>query len=302
MKISLKPIGVILKRSFLKYRKDDPIKMAGTTAYFTIFAIAPILIIIISVFGLVLQEERISGKIFEELEVLIGGEGTDFVRNLVTNFQSRERNIAGTIIGFAIFIFTSTTFFSVLQNSLNYIWRVRAKPKNNLLRSLIDRLLSFGLILSIGFILVVSLVIDASLSFFRDFLERYINDYTLFIIKPMNLVISFVVITVVFALIYRYLPDTKVKWKVVWVGALSTALLFFGGKYLIGWVLASTNLNAMYGAAGSVVIIVLWVFYSSIIFFFGAEITHQYAEYYNYRIAPKDYAIRIKIMDVEEQE
>lgn len=302
MKNYLRPFREILKKSFSKYRKDDPIKLAGTTAYFTIFATAPILIIIISVIGLIIKEETIAQKIYAELNRLIGSEGTDFVKGLVENFQSQEKSLMGTIVGFAIFIFTSTTFFSVLQKNLNFIWRVRAKPKHNLLRTLIDRLLSFGLILSIGFILLVSLVIDAALSFLRDFLERYINEYTLYIMKPVNIVVSFAIITLIFAIIYKYLPDTKLRWRVTWVGAIVTAVLFTAGKYLIGWALGSTNLNVMYGATGSVVIFILWVFYSSIIFFFGAEITQQFAEHYNYDIKPKDYAVQIEIHEVGEKE
>ncbi len=302
MKKYIKPFMEILKNSFSKYRKDDPIKLAGTTAYFTIFAIAPILIIIISVVGLIIKEETISQKIYLELNRLVGGEGTEFVKGLVRNFQSQEKSLSGTIIGFGIFLFTSTTFFSVLQKSLNFIWRVRAKPKHNILRTLLDRLLSFGLILSIGFILMVSLLIDASLSFLREFLERYIDEYTLYIIKPVNMIISFGIITLVFALIYKYLPDTRIKWRVIWVGALVTAVLFTLGKYLIGWALGSTNLNVIYGATGSVVIFILWVFYSSIIFFFGAEITQQYAEYYNFDIKPKDYAVQIEIHEVSEKD
>jgi membrane protein len=301
MKKYFKPLWDILRKSFLKYKKDDPIKLAGTTAYFTIFAIAPILIIIISLAGLVISEERIAEKIFTEINRLIGSEGTEFIKGLVENFQSRDKSLTGTLVGFAIFIFTSTTFFSVLQKSLNFIWRVRAKPRNNFLRALLDRLLSFGLILSIGFIMMVSLLIDASLSFLKDFLERYIDDYTLYIIRPINFVVSFAIITLIFAIIYKYLPDTKLKWRVTWVGALITAVLFTLGKYLIGWVLGSTNLNVMYGAAGSIVIFVLWVFYSSIIFFFGAEITQQFAVHFKYDIKPKDYAVQIEIHEVKEK-
>ncbi len=301
MKKYLLPFWEIIKKSFKKYQKDDPIKLAGTTAYFTIFAIAPILIIIISIVGLIIKEETIAQKIYTELDRLIGSEGTDFVKGLVENFQSQEKSLVGTIVGFAIFIFTSTTFFSVLQKNLNFIWRVRTKPKHNLIRAMIDRLLSFGLILSLGFILLVSLIFDAALSFLRDFLDRYIDQYALYILKPVNIVVSFGIITLIFAIIYKYLPDTILKWRVTWVGALVTAVLFTAGKYLIGWALGSANLNVMYGATGSVVIFILWVFYSSIIFFFGAEITQQFAEHYNYDIKPKDYAVQIEIQEVGEK-
>jgi membrane protein len=302
VKENLRAVQKILKNSFIKYKKDDPIRLGGTTAYFTIFAIAPILIIIISIFGLIFEEQTISDKIYNELNVLIGSQGADFIKTIVQNFRETERDLLGTIIGVAVFLIASTTFFNVLQNSLNFIWRVRAKPKNNLFKSLKDRLLSFGLILSIGFILLVSLVIDAALSFLKEFLNNYLQNYTYILIRLLNFIISFGILTFVFALIYRFLPDTKIRWRVTWIGSVITAILFTIGKYLIGLILGASNINVMYGAAGSVVVFILWVFYSSIILFFGAEITQQYAEYYNYEIKPKNYAVQIEINEVSEKQ
>lgn len=288
----------IIVRSIRKYQKDDPVKLAGTTAFFTIFAIAPIFIIITAVIGFVIGEDTISDRIYEELNSLIGKEGTGFVATIVENFRETDRNILGTIIGVSVFLIASTTFFTILQNSLNHIWRVRAKPKSNIIKALKDRLLSFGLILSIGFIMLVLLIIDAALSFFGDFLANYIDQYALVLIRPINIAISFGLLVLIFALIYRYLPDTRMQWKVTWVGAIVTAVLFIAGRYIIGLMLGIANIGVMYGAAGSAVIFLLWVFYSSIILFFGAEITQQYAEYYNYDIQPKDYAVRIEISEV----
>ncbi len=291
----------ILAKSVKKYKKDNPIRLAGTTAYFIIFAIAPILIIIISVLGLIIEEKTISSKIYNEINAMIGEEGTGFIKNIVENFQNTDRNFIGTIVGIAVFLIASTTFFSVLQSSLNFIWRIRAKPKHNILKALKDRLLSFGLILSLGFIMLISLIIDAALSFLREFLNNYIEDYTLYLIKPINFVISFAIITVIFAMIYKFLPDANIKWRVTWVGAIITAVLFTIGKFLIGFALGATNINVMYGAAGSVVVLILWVFYSSIILFFGAEITQQYAIHFKHEIKPSNYAVGIEINEVGEK-
>jgi membrane protein len=301
IKSRLSAVRKIIVRSIKKYQKDDPVKLAGTTAFFTIFAIAPIFIIITAVIGFVIGEDTISDRIYEELNSLIGTEGAGFVATIVENFRETDRNILGTIIGVSVFLIASTTFFTILQNSLNHIWRVRAKPKSNIIKALKDRLLSFGLILSIGFILLVLLIIDAALSFFGDFLENYIDQYALVLIRPINIAISFGLLVLIFALIYRYLPDTRMQWKVTWVGAIVTAVLFIAGRYIIGLMLGIANIGVMYGAAGSAVIFLLWVFYSSIILFFGAEITQQYAEYYNYDIQPKDYAVRIEISEVGEK-
>jgi membrane protein len=301
IKSRLSAVRKIIVRSIKKYQKDDPVKLAGTTAFFTIFAIAPIFIIITAVIGFVIGEDTISDRIYEELNSLIGTEGAGFVATIVENFRETDRNILGTIIGVSVFLIASTTFFTILQNSLNHIWRVRAKPKSNIIKALKDRLLSFGLILSIGFILLVLLIIDAALSFFGDFLENYIDQYALVLIRPINIAISFGLLVLIFALIYRYLPDTRIQWKVTWVGAIVTAVLFIAGRHIIGLMLGIANIGVMYGAAGSAVIFLLWVFYSSIILFFGAEITQQYAEYYNYDIQPKDYAVRIEISEVGEK-
>ena len=292
----------IVVRAFKKYGRDDPIKLAGTTAYFVIFAVAPIFIIIISVLGLVIDQETAATKLFAEINALVGEEGGQFIRTIVENFQGSERNVIGTIIGVVVFLVASTTFFSVLQSNLNYIWRVRATPKSNLLKKLKDRLLSFGLILSLGFILLVSLVIDMVLSFFKDFLSNYVDRFTIYVIGPVNVIVSFAIIVLVFALIFKVLPDAKVSWKVTWVGAIVTAVLFTIGKFVIGMVLGWTNVDVMYGAAGSIVILILWVFYSSIILYFGAEITEQYAHYYHHDIQPQRHAVKIVIRELNEEQ
>lgn len=287
----------ILVNSVRDFKKDDPVKLAGTTAFFTIFAIAPIFIIIVSVLGLVIGEEEVNKKLFAELNSLIGSEGAGFIRTIVDNFRDADRNITGTIIGIIVFLIASTTFFTILQNSLNFVWRIKARPRNNLVKALKDRLLSFGLILSIGFILMVSLVIDAALGIFGDFLQEYMEGFAYMLIRVLNFIVSFVIMILIFALIYKYLPDTHIAWKVTWVGSFVTAVLFTAGKSLIGLGLEASNIGVIYGAAGSAVVFLLWVFYSSIILFFGAEITRQYALYHNYKIKPKDYAYEFEISE-----
>ncbi|MGF1586365.1 MAG: YihY/virulence factor BrkB family protein [Bacteroidales bacterium] len=292
-------IRKILVNSISNYRKDDPVKLAGTTAFFTIFAIAPIFIIITSVLGLLFGQDTVSEKVFAELESLIGREGTGFVETIVENFRDTERNIQGTIIGVIIFLIASTTFFTILQNSLNFVWRIKSKPRNNFLKALKDRVLSFGLIISIGFILLISLIIDGALGIFGDFLQGYIEGYALLLIRIINYIMSVGIMIIIFALIYKYLPDTQIEWRVIWVGAIVTAILFTAGKYLIGLGLGLSNIGVIYGAAGSAVVFLLWVFYSSLILFFGAEVTKQYAEYYNFKIKPKDYAVEFEVSEKE---
>lgn len=302
MKEKIRNISNLIKRSAIRYKTDNPIQLAGTTAFFAIFAIAPLIIIIVSVAGILLGQEQIQAKLFGEISQILGNQGTQYIRGIVENFQDTRKSITGTIVGFVVFIFISTTFFSVLQTSLNHIWRVRAKPKNNFLKTLYDRLISFGMILILGFIMLLSFLVDAALSVFRGFLHESFPDLTILIIQAGNFIVSFAIAIVIFAMIYRFLPDAHIKWRVTWVGAFITALLFIVGKELISFGLGSANIGAMYGAAGSLVVILLWVFYSSIIFYFGAEITQQYAEIYSHDIKPKEYAVRIEINEVTSEE
>ncbi len=295
MKKKFKQVFEILKRAVKKYKEDNPVQLAGTTAFFAVFAMAPLIIIIISVAGILLGQEQIQAKLFGEIDQYLGEQGTQNIRIIVENFQDQQKGITGTIVGFVIFIFISTTFFSVMQSSLNYIWRVRAKPKNNLLKALHNRLISFGLILILGFVMLVSFIFDAARSLFRNLMPERFSDFTILIIEVGNFVFSFAITMVIFAAIYRFLPDTYIKWSVTWLGAFITALLFVIGKALISFGLGIANIDAMYGATGSLVVILLWVFYSALIFFFGAEITQQYAEMYSHDIKPKDYAVRIEI-------
>jgi len=301
MKKRIKQTFKLISNAAKRYKKDDPVRLAGTTAYFAIFAMAPIIIIIVSATGLLLGQEEIQEKIFFELNQLLGDQGTEYIKDLVRNYQGKTKNVIGTIVGFAIFIFTSTTFFTVLQKSLNHVWRIKVKPSSGLLKLLYDRLLSLGLILSLGFILLISLLIDAALAILKDYINKILPDITVSLLEIGNIVISFGVIVLIFALIYKYLPDAKIKWKVTWMGSFITTVLFFVGKWLIELAIVKSNIGVMYGAAGSLVVILLWIFYSSMIFFFGAEITHQYAEMYSHTIEPKKNAVRIEISEVKDK-
>lgn len=297
----LKRIRELIVRSARKYRKDDPVRLAGTTAYFTVFALAPIIIIIISVIGLLLGQQTIEEKLFTELNNLLGEQGAEMIRGFVENYQDTERGIRGTIIGSGVFIFSATSFFTVLQKSLNFVWRIRARPSRGFLKTLKDRVLSFGMVLSLGLLLLVSLVIDATIAVLKDFMIERLPGLTVLLIRVGNFVISFGIIMVIFAMIYKFLPDARIKWKVTWMGAFITTVLFVIGRTLISLFLGNASVGIMYGAAGSLFVVLLWVFYSSIVFFFGAEITQQYAEMYRHAIEPKDYAVAIEISEIRER-
>lgn len=291
----------IIKRAANKYADDDPIRMAGTLGFFTIFAIPPIVIIINSIIGYIIGERAISGELYNQIGALIGTEGKRFIQNLVRNYRNADRSPWGVIFGIIVFVLASTTLFVNIQNSLNFIWRIKPKPKNDILKFLRDRVLSFGVILSLGFILLVSFVFDAGVALIENYLRTTLPTVTYVLVSGLNIVISFILTTLILAIMYKFLPDAKIRWSVTWVGALITSLLFSIGKYIIGFALGNSNLGNMYGQAGSIIIIFLWVFYSGLIMFFGAEITYQYAKIMEKEIRPQAHAVRFEKREISEE-
>ncbi len=292
---------LILKKAISNFGSNNPVGMAGTTAYFAIFSIAPIIIIIISVFGIFAGDVIIRQKLFDEVNVLIGNESSQLLQDAIENYQITEKSGIGAIIGGAIFLISATTLFSIMQNYINYIWRVKVKSKlkQNVLKLAKDRIFSFGMILSLGFVLLASLIVDASIAFLRDILSQYFNPDFVVFAQVINAAVSLIIITSVFAVIYRFLPDVNVKWRPSWFGAIFTAILFFIGKYIIGFIIGNSKLGAVYGAAGSFVVILIWIYFVSLIFYFGVEITHQYSKFYNHKNKPLNFAIPFEITPVK---
>jgi membrane protein len=291
----------IFKRSLLNFGANNPVNMAATTAYFAIFSLAPMLVIIISVFGFFTGDATMSTKLFNEVDKLIGEESTQVLKTAIDNYQITENSGIGAIIGIGFFLISATTLFAIMQNSINFIWRIKVKPslKQNLLKLAIDRLFSFGVILSLGLVLLISLIIDASIAFLKDFLSTHFSTDFIVFAQVINIVLSLAIIASIFALIYRFLPDLSVHWSASWFGATFTAILFALGKFLIGIIIGSSNLGAIYGAASSFVVILMWIYFVSIIFYFGVELTHQYSRYFNHENKPVKYATPFEISSVE---
>ncbi|REE02081.1 YihY/virulence factor BrkB family protein [Marinoscillum furvescens] len=302
MKHSYRSILLLVRKAITKYIKDDPIRLSGTTAFFMLLAVAPIVIIMTNMAGMLIDQNLVTEKVLAQTEAMIGPQGREYIQMLIeSSGKSKDQSLVRSLVGIGIFIGISTTLFHVVQNAINYIWRVRSKPQNNLLQTLKDRTLSFGLLLSIGLIMLITLLLDAGISLLDDYLSATFPTATVILIRSLHLIVSFGVATLIFALIYRFLPDARIKWHVTWIGALITAALFTIGKFIIGALLGSSGLADLYGAAGSIVIVLLWFFYSSIIFYFGAEITQQYGEIYAKDIQPQNHAVRIKITEVSDQ-
>ncbi len=287
-----KDIVELLKETFQEWQEDKASKLAAALAYYTAFSIAPLLIIVIAIAAFVLGDSAAQGDIVGQLKHLIGLQGAEAIQSMIQNSRQTGQGIIATIISVVILIFGATGLFSELQDSLNTIWEVAPKPGRGVFGIVKARLLSFAMVLVIGFLMLVSLVLSAGLSGIGNYFGNSIPQLV-FVWEALNFVISFAVITLLFATIYRILPDAQIAWNDVWIGSVITSLLFTIGKFLIGLYLGHSSVGSTYGAAGSFVVFLLWVNYSAQILFFGAEFTQVYANKYGSRIRPDKDAIPV---------
>ncbi|WP_018476425.1 YihY/virulence factor BrkB family protein [Pontibacter roseus] len=292
-------IWCLLKEAGLEFIENNSFQKGAALAYYTIFALPPILLIIINATGYFFGEKAVSGEVYYQIKELIGSEGAFEVQRMVENINEITGfNLATVIVLVTLFIAATGVFVS-LQDSLNEVWYVRPAPKRGYLKLILDRFLSFGMILAIAILLILSLLANTILVAVGDFLDSRFSGWVVYVLRGGNLVTGFVMMTFLFACIYKYLPDAKIKWRDVWVGALVTAILFNIGREVIGLYLGTSNITSIYGAAGSVIVILLWVFYTSQIIFFGAVFTFVYSRKYGFNIYPAEYAVRFIRQEVE---
>ncbi len=289
----LKLFWHILKRAGENFSEDDCVKLAASLSYYTIFAIAPLLIIIISIVGSIFGRDAVQGNVYGQLQSLVGSKAALQIQDIIANVQNSHNTTIGTIIGIIILFIGATGIFTEIQGSINFIWSVKAKPKKGWLKYLINRALSFVLVLTMGFLLVVTLISSTLLTLLGDRLEKSFPNGTVYFLSTINIVLLLVVITGLFMVIYKVLPDAIISWRDAFVGSVFTALLFLAGKYLIGIYLGKIKLDVTYGTAASVVIILTWVYYSSLILYFGAEFTRAFALESGHGIKPKSTAVFI---------
>jgi membrane protein len=276
----------LLKQTASEWVQDRAPMLGAALAYYTVFSLAPLLIISISIAGFVLGDEAARGKIFEQLHSLIGEQGGRATQELVQSASSKPATgIIASITGLIALLVGASGVFGQLQTSLNLIWGVEPKPGRGILGIIKDRFLSFGFILVVGFLLLVSLLLSAAVTF----VTQWISSFTPGMEAAghvLNALLSFAVITVLFSLMFKLLPDAVIAWKDVWLGAAITAALFTLGKFILGFYLGSSSASSAFGAAGSLVILLLWVYYSAQIFFFGAEFTQVWANRFGSRVLP----------------
>lgn len=270
-------IARIFRTALRAWWDDDCPRLGASVAYYTLFAIAPVLIVATAVAGMAFGEEAVRGEIIDQLDHLVGREGARTIQSLLEGASQRRAGIIATVIGTTAFVVAATGAFLELQTALNNIWRVKANPGANLKAFLIDRVRSLGLVVAIGFLLMVSLAMTAALAAFGTWLARGAPGLPI-VWTIVNLLVSVVVATAMFALLFRYLPDVQLRWSDVTTGAFVTAVLFMTGQQLIGVYLGQSSVASSYGAAGSMMIVLLWVYYSCQILLLGAEFTRVYAE------------------------
>ncbi len=292
MQIRIKTVFQLFKQAFAEWQEDKVTLLAAALAYYTVFSITPLLVIAIAIAGAVFGQDAARGEIIGQINNLVGEQGAQIIETGLANADQPKISSVASIISVIVLLVGASGVFAQLQEALNTVWDVKAKPKKgkgSIWEFIRKRLLSFGMVLAIGFLLLVSLITSAMLSGIGKLQINLLPGFTP-IWQLLNFAVSFGFISLLFALIYKYLPDVKIRWKDVWVGATITALFFTIGKFLIGLYLGQGSLGSAYGAAGSLIVFLAWVFYSAQILLFGAEFTQVYARKYGQKIRPDSHA------------
>jgi membrane protein len=276
---------ILLRNSFIEWLEDKAPRLGAALAYYTAFSLSPLLVIVIAMAGLVFGQEAAEGQIIAQMQSLVGQDGAKAIAAMIQNARKPSSGIIATVVGLATLLIGATGVFGELRDALNTIWEVQPKPGRGLAGLIKDRFLSFTMVLAVGFLLLVSLSVSAGLAAMGRFLGSMLPGLAI-LSQIVNFVVSFSIVGMLFALIYRYLPDLKIPWHDVWIGAALTAGLFEIGKFLIGFYLGNSSITSAYGAASSLAIILVWIYYSAQIFLLGAEFTHVYAKHRGSPLAP----------------
>jgi membrane protein len=300
-KLTFRSLWQILKSTGGDFSSCRITRMSAALAYYTVFSIAPMLILIISLSAIFWHRDAIEGSLYSEIKSFVGSSAALQIQEFIKNASVAKNNVFASTASIIALIIGATSVFSEIQDSINVIWSLKAKPKRGWLRLVVNRLLSFSVIVSLSFILLVSLVLSTILDILVARLVQLFHQVAVYFAYGLNLLITFVIITFLFGVIFKVLPDAKIKWRDVLTGAIATALLFMLGKFLISFYLGTRNIGNTYGAAGSIIIMLLWVYYSAIILYFGAAFTKNYAQFKGRRIYPNDYAVWTEHIQTEKE-
>ncbi|WP_151086719.1 YihY/virulence factor BrkB family protein [Hymenobacter baengnokdamensis] len=296
---TLSDIFTVAKSAAGEFGNNNSFRHAAALSYYTIFSLPPLLLIVITITSAIYGGDALTGQIYGQLKGLVGAESAKFLQDSIAKFTLEQKSGLATAIGVGTLVFAATTFFVTLQESINDIWNLKVKTEGiGVLQYLQQRLLSFGLILSVALLLLISFVVSAVLTTFTGWLQHYIPEVGLIAIKLIDFVLSLAVTTLLFGLIYRFLPDAIIRWRDVGIGAFITAALFILGKYLIALYISTANPGSAFGAAGSAIVLLVWVNYSSLIIFYGAEFTQEFADAYGQKVQPKSHAVRVELKEI----
>ncbi|WP_090677664.1 YihY/virulence factor BrkB family protein [Myroides guanonis] len=293
-KQTINKILTLFKNSVMDFMDDNAMKFSAALSYYTIFALPPLIILIISLSGFFFEQKEVSDYFYSQITDLIGENTAIELQAAMEKVTVNREGILPTVIGVGFLLFSASGVFAEIQSSINYMWGFAARPNKSIIRLVKNRLLSFAMIASVGFVLLVSLMLNSIVSLFYNYLASFFAEETLHLVNILNNILVFSIITLLFALIFKTLPNGKIRWKDTFVGAAFTAILFMIGKFGIGLYLGTTAQSSLYGAAGSIIIMLIWVYYSAMILYFGAEFTKNYALLYGEKIKPGDYSVEIE--------
>ena len=301
--MSVKNAWKITKQTFADFFSSNVLKLSGALAFFTVFSMPGLLIIIIWFSNLFFGREVVEESVYHQIEGFVGHNAAVEIQQTIHNATQNTGSNFATIVGIGALIIGATAVFEEIQDSINFIWKLKAKPRKGRawLKMIFNRLLSFSMIITMGFILLVSLLLNGAMDVLLDSLMERFPQLTVILVYIINLVLTFLISTFIFAAIFKVLPDARVMWKHVRIGAFVTAFLFMGGKFIISYYLGHSRMTTAYGAAGSIIVILLWVYYSAMILYFGAAFTHVYAVHAGSRIYPNDYAVWVQQIEVESE-
>lgn len=291
----------ILRDSVQIFLDGRSMKLSAALAYHTVFSLPGLIIIIIWVSDLFWGQQAVEGTVYGQITSLVGSNAALQIQETIRNATLSSESRFATIIGLATLIWGSTQVFAEIQDSVNQIWQLKAKPRKGrgLLKMVLNRLLSFSIIITLGFLMLVSLLVNGLMDAFINQLSRAFPETEVILVYIFNLVLTFLVTALLFGLIFKVLPDARIEWRHVRAGAIATALLFMAGKFVISYYLGQSRLSSAYGAAGSVIVILMWVYYSAIILYFGASFTRAYAIHQGAHIYPNQYAVWVDQVELE---
>ena len=290
----------ILKKSVSSFMKEDAFTYSASISFYTMLSLPAVLLIVISVAATLYEENRIQQELIDQISSLIGDNSASQIEEILLKASTQEKSTTvAKIFGIIALVFSSTSVFISLQMAINSIWDIEAKPERGWIKYVVNRLLSFAMVIGIGFILMVALVVETVLVIFKEFIHGFSDRLSVILLEVSSEIVSFGITALIFCMMYKVLPDAKLKWRDVWVGGLITTGLFVLGKWLIGIYLATSSLTSVYGASGSLVILLVWTYYASLVFLFGAKVTHIYTKHLEGKIKTYDTAVEVKTIKIE---